>query len=247
MSKRKPIIGISANVILDESGRFEDFWKSYVNEDYVISVLKAGGIPLILPMIDDEEAIKQQVQNIDAIIMTGGDADIHPSKYGHELLPKTQSPNEKRDWFDFKLARIIKDLKMPTLNICRAHQVSNVFRGGTLFQDTSYAQGIDLVHNQYSTPDFLAHEVNIQKDSLLYDILQKEKIEVNSFHHQVIDEVAETLKASAISTDGAIEAVEYKNPDYFFLSIQWHPEMMASRGNVDMLKIFERLVKETKI
>ncbi len=247
MSKKKPIIGISANVILDESGRFDDFWRSYVNEDYVKSVLKAGGIPVILPIVNDEEVIREQLENVDAIIVTGGDADVNPALYGEKLLPKSSAPNDERDWFDFKMAQIVKEVKKPTLNICRGHQVANVFHGGTLYQDTSYADNIDLVHNQYSTPDFLAHELKIEKNSLLYDILKKDKILVNSFHHQVINEVAEIFKVTALATDGAIEAIEYKNPDYFFLSLQWHPEMMASRGNEDMLNIFKRLIKETKI
>ena len=247
LSKKKPIVGISANVMLDESGRFQNFWRSYVNEDYVISVLKAGGVPIILPVINDEKCIREQLENVDAIIVTGGDADVNPSLYGEELLPKSSAPNGERDWFDFKMAKIVEEIKIPTLNICRGHQVSNVFHGGTLYQDTSYADNINLVHNQYSTPDFLAHELKIQKSSLLYDILKKDKIWVNSFHHQIINEVAETFKVTAVATDGAIEAIEYKNPDYFFLSLQWHPEMMTARGDEDMLKIFKRLINETKI
>lgn len=233
--------------MLDESGRFEDFWKSYVNEDYITAVLKAGGVPLMLPVVDDEEVIEEQVKNVDAIIMSGGDADIDPALYNQDILPKSSTPNKKRDWFDLKLAKIAKELKKPTLNICRGHQLSNVLRGGTLHQDTSYANDIYLTHFQHSAPDFLAHEITIKKDSLLYDILQKEKIWVNSFHHQIVDEIAPTLRASALTSDGVVEALEYKKADYFFLSLQWHPEMMAARGDKDMLKIFKRLVNETKI
>ena len=146
-----------------------------------------------------------------------------------------------------RLARLVKELKIPTLYVCRGHQIANVFSGGTLYQDTSYADDINLVHNQFSTPCHLAHEVNIQKDSLLYEILQKDSIWVNSFHHQIVKDVPEVLKISAKATDGAIEAIELKNRDYFFLSLQWHPEMLTACGDEDMLKIFKRLVKETKI
>lgn len=247
MSKRKPIIGISSNVMTEENGRFEDYWKSYVNEDYVTSVLKAGGVPFIIPIVDNEEVIREQVKNVDAIIFSGGDADVNPALYGEDILPKSSTPNERRDWFDLRLAKIVKELKKPTLNVCRGHQIANVFRGGTLHQDISYAYDIHLKHDQCSTPDFLAHEIKIQKDSLLYDILKKDAVWVNSFHHQIIKDVPETLKVSAVATDGAIEAIEYKNPEYFFLSVQWHPEMMTACGNEDMLKIFKRLINETKI
>ncbi len=247
MNNKKPIIGISSNVMTEENGRFEDYWKTYVNEDYITSVLKAGGVPFIIPIVDDEEVITEQVRNIDAIIFSGGDADVNPYLYGEKILPETSTPNERRDWFDLKLAKIVKEFKKPTLNVCRGHQIGNVLRGGTLHQDILYADDIHLKHNQYSKPDFLAHKVKIQKDSLLYDIVKKDEIWVNSFHHQIIKDVSDTLKISAVATDGAIEAVEYKNPEYFFLSVQWHPEMMAASGNEDMIKIFKRLVNETKI
>jgi len=248
LSKRKPIIGISGNIMLDTSGRFDiDYWKSYVNEDYVTSVLKAGGVPVIMPMVDDEEVLRAQVENVDAVVFTGGDADVSPDLYGEEILPKTQTPCERRDWFDMKLAKIVKELKKPTLFVCRGHQIANVFHGGSLYQDLSYAEGINLEHNQFTSPCFLAHEVNIKKQSLLYEIVQKESISVNSFHHQVIKDVPESLNISAIATDGAIEAIELKDPDCFFLSLQWHPEMLAARDDEDMLNIFKRLVKETKI
>jgi len=247
LSNKRPIIGITANAVLDESGRFENFWRSYVNEDYVVSVLKAGGVPIILPIIDDEEAIRKQLESVDAVVFTGGDADVNPKLYGEKALPESSEPNDKRDWFDLKMVKISEEMKKPTLCVCRGHQISNVYHGGTLYQDTSYIKGSNLVHNQYSTPDFLAHEITIEKDSLLYDILKKDKIWINSFHHQTVKEVAKNLKATAIATDGAIEAIEYKNSDYFFLSVQWHPEMMTSCGNEDMLKVFRRLIKETKI
>lgn len=247
MSKKRPIVGISANIVLDESGRFEDFWRSYVNEDYVLSVLKAGGVPIILPIIDDEESIRIQLENVDAVIITGGDADVNPKLYKEKILPKCSTSDDKRDWFDLRAIKIAQEMKRPTLCVCRGHQIVNVYHGGSLYQDTSYANKNDIVHNQYSTPDYLAHEVTIEKDSLLYDVLKKDKIWVNSFHHQIINKVAKTLKATAIATDGSIEAVEYKEPEHFFISMQWHPEMMTSRGNEDMMKIFKRLIKETKI
>ena len=231
----------------EENGRFDNYWKSYVNEDYVTSVLKSGGVPYIIPIVDDEEVIRAQVEILDAIIFSGGDADVDPALYGEELSQKSSTPNERRDWFDLRLAKIVKELKKPTLNVCRGHQVANVFRGGTLHQDISYASDVHLKHDQYSSPDFLAHEIKIEKSSLLYEILKKDTVWVNSFHHQIIKDVPETLNVSAVATDGAIEAVEYKNPEYFFLSVQWHPEMMAACGNEDMLKIFKRLVKETQI
>ncbi len=144
------------------------------------------------------------------------------------------------------MIKIAKDLKKPTLCICRGHQVSAVASEGTLHQDLSYTLNSTFEHDQYSTPDFPAHQIKIAKESLLYDILRKEELWVNSFHHQVIKDMPKGFKVTGTSTDGIIEAIEYENPEYFFLSVQWHPEMMAARGNEDMLKLFKRLIKESK-
>lgn len=245
MSSKKAVIGIGGSVILDTSIRFTDYWKSCVNEDYVTSVVKAGGVPYILPIVDDEEVIREQVKNVDALILSGG-LDIDPKEYGEETLDMCGPTDTRRDWFDLRLAKIAKELKKPTLCICKGHQIAAVADGGSLYQDLSYFKEDALKHDQYSVPSFEAHSIKIFKDSLLYDILKKEEVMVNSFHHQVIKKMPKGFKITALAPDGAIEAMEYENPDYFFISVQWHPEMMAACDNVDMLKLFKRLIKETK-
>jgi putative glutamine amidotransferase len=239
-------VGISAGLMIDPVIRFENYWKVCLNEDYVTSVLKAGGAPIVIPIVDDEEVIRAQVENLDAIIFSGG-VDINPEEYGEKLSEKTIEIDKKRDWFDLKLAKLAKELKIPTLCICRGHQIATVLDGGTLYQDLSYAKNITFEHDQYSTPAFLAHEIKIAKGSLLYDILGKDKLKVNSFHHQIVKDMPKGFKVSAVSTDGAIEAFEYKDAQYFFLSVQWHPEMMAACDDENMLKIFRRLIKEAQI
>jgi putative glutamine amidotransferase len=243
---KKVLVGILGNVMIQNDGRFENYHKSYVNEDYVTSVLKAGGIPYIIPMINDAKSIKEQIKNVDALIFSGGDADINPKLYHQEIQKECSTPNDDRDAFDLKAFEFAKELKKPTLCICRGVQILNVFFGGSLYQDLSYAKGITIKHNQKNAPDFLAHEVTIEKDSLLYDIFKEEKIFVNSFHHQIIKDIASSLKIVAKSLDGAIEAVEYQEDEHFCMGVQWHPEMLAARDNVKMLKIFERLIKEAQ-
>lgn len=243
---KKIVIGILGNVMTQNDGRFKDYWKSYVNEDYVTSVLKAGGIPVILPVVDDVEVMKKQVNSVDALIFSGGDADINPKLYHQDIQEKCSTPNDRRDFFDLHVMQIAKEMRKPTLCICRGHQIFNVFHGGSLYQDISYAKGARDWHSSKGAPDCLAHEIRIEKDSLLYDILQEENISVNSFHHQFVKDVAPELRVVAKSPDGVIEALEYKNNDYFCLSLQWHPEMLAARESESMLKLFQRLIQEAK-
>lgn len=243
MSK-KPIIGIAGNVLTIPDHPFGEYWRSYVNEDYVTSVLNAGGVPYIIPIVDDEDVIEMQLDHIDGLVISGGDNDIEPSLYGQDLKEKTLDPLPRRDHFDFTLARLAKEKRKPSLFICRGHQVAAVSNGGSLFQDVSYAEGITLKHHHHPSPDYPAHLVEIEKDSQLFDILQQEKIWVNSFHHQLVKDVPKDFKVVARAPDGCIEAIEPKKPECLYLSIQWHPEMMAAKGNEDMRKIFKRLIEE---
>lgn len=244
--QKKVIVGILGNVMTQNDGRFKDYWKSYVNEDYVTSVLKAGGVPFIIPIVDNGEVMKEQLACVDALIFSGGDADINPKLYHQEMQKESSEPNDRRDFFDFQVMKLAKEVRKPTLCVCRGHQVFNVFHGGSLYQDILYDKNAKDWHSSKGTPDFLAHEISIAKDSLLYDIVQKENISVNSFHHQFVKDVAKELRVVATSPDGVIEALEYKKSDYFCLSLQWHPEMLAAKGDENMLKLFQRLIKEAK-
>ncbi len=242
---KKPIIGIAGNVITFQGDHFENFWRCSVSEDYVKSVLKAGGVPYIMPIVDDEEVIEIQLDHVDGMIITGGDNDIQPSLYGQEEKEKTESPHPERDFFDFRLERLAKKMKKPSLFICRGHQVAAVSNGGSLYQDVSYAPGITLKHHHHPRPDYPAHKVDIDPKSLLFDVLGKETFMVNSFHHQLVKDVPEGFKVCAVAPDGCIEAIEPEKQESFYLSIQWHPEMMAARGDEEMIKIFERLIQES--
>ena len=244
MNKKKVSIGISGSLLRMPSRFKSARYSSCIDDDYIKSVIKAGGVPYIIPVVDDEEIIRAQVENMDGIILSGG-IDIHPMEYGEELLSKCGEIDVRRDKFDLKLEKIVKEFKKPTFCICRGHQVVVVSNKGTLYQDLSYEKNSTLEHDQYTTPDFPAHPIKIETDSLLYDILQKDKLWVNSFHHQTIKDVPKDFKVTAVSSDGVIEAIEYKNPEYFFLSVQWHPEMMTVCDDKDMLKLFKRFIEES--
>lgn len=244
MKSKKPIIGIGGSLVLDASGRFKEYYKACVNDDYVTSILQAGGIPIILPVVNDEKTIYEQLLHVDGIVFSGG-LDVDPKEYGEEVLAKCGERDSRRDWFDIRLFKMAKKLKKPTLCICKGHQIAAVAHGGTLYQDLSYYKEETFLHDQYSEPDFKAHEVKINKDSLLFEIVKKQSIKVNSFHHQMIKDLPKEFKVTALSPDGIIEAMEYIKSDYFFLSLQWHPEMMAAKGDEQMQKVFKRLIKES--
>ncbi len=238
-------VGISAGLILDGSGRFQDYWKVAVNDDYVSSVVKAGGIPIVLPVVSNIEIIKEQLKSIDVLIMSGGD-DVNPLEYGEEHLPKTGTPNLKRDFYDLNLVKLAREMKIPTLAICRGFQITNVAFGGTLYQDMSYIDNAKLKHDQWSLSNIGTQKITIEEGSLLHNIFDKKEVLINSFHHQAAKDVAKDMKVVAKASDGVIEAIEFLDNDTFFLAVQWHPEMMAAQNNEDMLKIFKALIESNK-
>jgi len=238
----KPVIGILGSIIIDKGGMFPGYERAYVNNDYIISVVKAGGVPVIIPVIEDEELIEEQIKNVDGIIISGG-YDVNPLSYGDEPHEKLGFIYPKRDKFDICAVKAAYKLRKPILGICRGNQILNVAFGGKLYQDISLIDGAYIKHTQESQPGSIGHSVYVKKGTKLYDIF-KDDIVTNSFHHQAVKDVAEGFSVSALSKDGIIEAIE-KDGEDFIIGIQWHPEMMTAAGDENMIKIFEKLVEES--
>ncbi|MFM1525344.1 gamma-glutamyl-gamma-aminobutyrate hydrolase family protein [Helcococcus bovis] len=240
---KRPVIGISGSIIIESAGGFEGYRRSYVNEDYCESVIKNGGIPYIIPMNSDDEVIRQHVENIDALILSGGH-DVTPTLYGQEPHQKIGQTLLERDKFDYKLIKYAKERNIPILGICRGYQILNVYHGGTLYQDLSLNKDVYIKHNQVGNPTLLTHTVNIEKGTKLHKFFEKDSMMVNSFHHQIVDKVADEFKVSAKSKDGVVEAFESKNYS-FMIGVQWHPEMLH-RVEESMNLLFKNLIENTK-
>ena len=234
MSKM-PIIGISSSIIVDNSGSFAGYMRAYVNKDYVDAVIRAGGVPLIIPFSVDKEVIISQAQLIDGLILSGGH-DINPYNYGQEPSQKIGEIFPERDIYEIE----DEDFKE---GICRGFQLINVAAGGTLYQDLSLIPGNILKHNQVSNPTLKTHKIEIKENSFISSIFGKETM-VNSFHHQAIDKVANDFIVVARASDGVVEAIEHKTYK-FLVAVQWHPEMLAV--NCEKARVlFSKFVEEAK-
>ena len=226
----------------DKTGFIED----YVNNHYSNSMMKIGVTPIILPVTTDEETISKYIDLIDGLILTGGD-DINPQLFNEEFLPETEVPDNNRDKFDLTLIKYGLKKKVPILGICRGMQLLNVYFNGSLYQDLKYNDKIKLKHYQgFKNPDIPVHKINLTENSVLKEIFTDD-LWVNSFHHQGVKEVGEKLKISAYSTDGLVEGIEYIDEDQFVLGVQWHPEMMYSKGNdKNMENLFRYFIKKIR-
>lgn len=241
MSKRA-IIGISSSIIVDNSGSFAGYKRAYVNKDYVDAVIRAGGVPLIIPFSTDKEVIISQAQLIDGLILSGGH-DISPYNYGQEPSQKIGETFPERDTYEIILLEESKKRNIPILGICRGFQLINVAAGGTLYQDLSLIPGNILKHNQVSNPTLKTHKVEIKENSFISSIFGKETM-INSFHHQVINKVANDFIVVAKASDGVVEAIEHKTYK-FLVAVQWHPEMLAVNCE-KARELFSKFVEEAK-
>lgn len=167
------------------------------------------------------ELLGEAVQ-IDGFVFPGG-GDLAPSFYGQDKLEACNAPVRKWDELEMNMFPLLMQRNLPMLGICRGCQVINVGFGGTLIQDLPSQKGLN--HRQ-SEGDTYFHKVHITSGTRLAAALECAELDVNSFHHQAIDEVADGFKVSARAQDGVIEAIESTDPLRFVMGIQWHPELL---------------------
>lgn len=212
-----PVIGITASI----DGK-EGWYRQ--NSNYIQAVRSAGGLPIILPPVD-EEAVAAVVARIDGLIPAGGD-DLDPVNFGEEPQYKIRYDHPQRDQFELLLAKAAIEQRRPILGICRGIQVLNVALGGTLYQEIhGQIEGAMIHQHPRGEP---THEVKIEQGTLLSRLAGQPAMRVNSFHHQAVRTIAPGLIASATANDGVIEAIEDPR-HHFVLGVQWHPERMWKR------------------
>lgn len=238
----KPLIGISANILISETGMFPGMERAYVNCDYVNSVVAGGGVPVILPVIEGDEAIEAQMKNIDGLILSGG-YDVNPLLYGEEPAKSQEFIYPEIDEHDIRLIKSAYRMSKPILGICKGIQVLNVAFGGTLYQDLSHIEECFIKHSQNSRRDMAGHTVEILKHSKLNEILG-DSIQTNSFHHQAVKDIAPNFIANAWSKDGVIEGIEMQG-NAFVLGVQWHPEGMYKKHPA-MVKLFKAFIDASR-
>ncbi len=237
ISSQSPRIGISAN-------RKDGL--SCIAETYVQAVLKAGGAPVLIPVITDIGALTTIVESLDGLVMSGG-GDLNPLYINEEPVPQLQDVDAYRDAYDLLLLRIASGRQVPILGICRGHQLLNVAFGGKVYQDI-HSQCPDklLKHSQQQPREQVSHSVVLEEGlSTLRRIFGKDTLWVNSFHHQAITKPAPEFIATASAPDGINEAMEH--PERDILSVQWHPEALAADDDEDMLRLFRHHVQVSRL
>lgn len=209
----RPVIGISMNYM--QLGSYHQF---HVRDKYVDAVYNNGALPLLIPCMTDRDCLRAYLNKVGALIIIGG-MDYPPSLYGEEAHPLTEEAHPRRSKGDYALLETALELNKPVLGICAGMQLLNIFFGGKLIQ---HIREYDAHFGERS------HEVRILGGRWLPQIFGRERIRVNSNHHQAVDPrfLGKGLRIVAQAEDGMVEALEYESPQ-MVLGIQWHPERIA--------------------
>jgi putative glutamine amidotransferase len=213
-------------------------------EDYRQAVLHVGGEPQLL---DLAMPVEQALAGVGGLLLTGGD-DVAPSRYGETAHATVVEAEAGRDEFEIALIKAAREKRLPIFAICRGVQVLNVACGGTLVQDIPSQLPGALSHSLPCPPNqsyTLAHEVWLEKDSLLSRLMRErlgdtDSCEVNSRHHQAVKAVAPGFIVTATAPDGVVEAIE-DPAQPFCLGVQWHPENFFRTG--EFRPLFEGFVE----
>jgi gamma-glutamyl-gamma-aminobutyrate hydrolase PuuD len=232
-----PLIGISAaHSTKRDSG---------ARQTYVNAIIRAGGIPVILPLTANGEVLRQMLSHLDALVMTGG-GDICPSYYNETPAALLDEVDSLRDRYDLLLIRMAVQRHLPLLGICRGEQLINVAFGGTLYQDLPSQHPSAVCHSQHESSAIATHPVTISSGSLLRSLIGKDTLYVNSFHHQAVRQVASGFKATAYAPDSVVEAIESTTAAPVW-AVQFHPEGLILSGDDTALSIFRYLVLRANV
>lgn len=236
---RKPLVGINMDF---RSARGDAPAYGYLGAGYFDCVAAAGGTPVIVPPMEDEEALDDLLSRLDGFLLIGGQ-DLDPRRDGFMLHPSIRCLESRRETFDRKLARLIVDRRLAVFGIGVGMQLLNITMGGNLFLHLPEDLPSAIPHKDPQDAGH-RHGLEVTPGTLMERVYGEGEIRVNSRHHMAIDEVAPGFAVTARCPDGVVEAVEFEGSDWFAFGTQFHPES-DSASALD-LRIFEEFIEGTR-
>ena len=227
-SNRRPTIGITTQSLQAIDGIPAALPASVVmNQRYYEAVAAAGAAPVLIPLLDDVDALRATYEACAGIMIPGG-VDMDPGTYGEAPHERLGRVDPARDRVELQLTRWAIEDRKPLLGLCRGLQVINVAAGGTLYQDLDAQLEGAIRHDYFPTfgfdRDYVSHDVAVAPASRLRSLVEIDQLPVNSMHHQGVKRLGAGLVACAHAADGLIEAVESVN-GHWMVGVQWHPEV----------------------
>ncbi|CAO4838233.1 MAG: Putative glutamine amidotransferase [Holosporales bacterium] len=233
---RKPYIGITSDSFDPLENPKAAWFSSYeywyaLRGSYASAIVEQGGIPFILPHHND--CIPDYVDNLDALLITGGGFDVPPDYYGEKQHEHTRLKRRRSD-FEKELTEQFLKTQKPILGICGGMQLLSVLFGGKLHQ---YLPDLDCKpHAQTTLAINPWHSVETIQGTKLQGILGCEKFQVNSVHQQAVSDPGQLI-INAYADDGIIEGVEEPHHP-FCIGVQWHPELFVTNKDCALIRAF---------
>lgn len=232
---KKPIIGITLDY--EAAGGYSKFPWYAIRHNYLNTIDKLGGIPF--PLLHSNKNINEIFKILDGLIITGGNFDINPNIYGEKKIINSQQTKNVRTKFELEICKKFLKSNKPIFGICGGEQLINVACGGTLIQDIKKFNFNSLEHEQQNSRDQTSHTVQLVENTIIKKIIKKNKINVNSAHHQAVGKLGDNIIASSFASDQIIESIEHVKHKWC-IGVQWHPEFLITREDRILIKNFIR-------
>ncbi|MEN9304095.1 MAG: hypothetical protein RL264_2524 [Bacteroidota bacterium] len=181
------------------------------------------------------------------LLLSGG-ADLHPARYDRKdwyIYCQLETHRDQVEWYLIQDA--VRD-SIPILGICRGLQVLNVYFGGSLCADVGLFCGGKkraAIHRDPALKKDIDHLITSKSGSLIASLFGTQPVMVNSYHHQMIDQLAPDFLATAHTEDQGIEAIEYQKSNQWIVAVQWHPERYYKK-DINNLKLIECFLEQVK-
>jgi len=223
-----------------------------VNKQYVKAVNENGAHVIKITVDDNSDEIDRKLAMLDGILIPGG-LDVHPSRYNEKEFHKLEAVDPKLDELEFRVLKYARKMDLPVLGICRGCQILNVFYGGSLYQDipSQYKGKTSIQHREqldllvYTHSVACYHDIQLERGTRLLQMLGNDTLEVNTYHHQAVKDIAPGFIVNARSLDGLVEGIEHKG-NIFILGTQFHPEKMRDDRPV-FNEIFKKFIRAATV
>ena len=230
---KKPLIALTLDY--ETTKGYSKYPWYAIRENYFTSIEESGGIGVGIP--HNMKDIISLLYKIDGLVITGGNFDIDPNKFGETIVHQTVQLKENRTNFELLAAEIMLNQNKPVLGICGGEQLINVLYKGSLIQHIPDEIKNPIEHEQKNPRHEPGHSVRIKDNTKLHSIISTNDIMVNSAHHQAIKKPGNGLIVNALSEDGIIEGIEDPTKN-FCIGVQWHPEFFIQGADIKLLKAF---------
>jgi putative glutamine amidotransferase len=223
VTKARPLIGLSTYREQCRWGVW-DVRADVLPSDYASSIEAAGGIPVLLPPVDDPAAAASVLRRLDGLVVCGG-ADVDPERYGQAAHEQTSGWRPDRDTWELALLEAAAERMLPTLGVCRGMQLMAVHAGGALEQHLPDRVG----HSRHSPggAEYGSVLVRTVAESTVQRLVGDDFL-ARCHHHQAVASHP-GYEVAARAADGTVEAMETVDRP-FWLAVQWHPETEHDRG-----------------